>query len=110
MNRIDFAEWNRAALIDPVPRRGFRIIEAILRLARDCAHEGKRRLVLAARGILQIDPGCQRMVGNHASEQISRNTAHEPCPRAEARPSYCNVEARSAPHWHERVAPVRGIH
>ena len=49
------------------------------------------------------------MVGDHAAEQIGRNAADEPCRRAETRHADGDVEAGTADHRHDRVAPVRGL-
>ena len=53
-------ERNGAAPVGPVPRRGLGIIEGVLRLAGDDAHEGERGLVVAARRVAQDRHSTQR--------------------------------------------------
>ncbi len=55
MNGFDLIEGDGAAPIDPVSGRGPLVVEGILRLAGDGAHERKRRLVLAPRRISKLD-------------------------------------------------------
>ncbi len=49
------------------------------------------------------------MVGDHAAEQIGRDTADKSRGRAETRHADGDIEARTSDHRHERVAPVHGF-
>src|SRR5437762_1599115 len=55
MDRVDFAEGNGAAAIDPISGRASFVIESVLRFACDGAHEGERTLMLAARRVSKLD-------------------------------------------------------
>jgi hypothetical protein len=93
-----------------VPRRRALVIEGILRLAADGSHEGQRGLVVAARREAKIDLRRPGVIGDHASEEIGRDAAHESCLDPEPRHADGDVEAGSADRRHERVAPIHARH
>ena len=70
MDRVYFVEGNGATAIGPVARCRPLVIEGVLRLAVDGAHEGERGLVGAAGRISKLDLRGHGVIGNHAAEQI----------------------------------------
>src|ERR1700682_1180304 len=109
MDSFDLIEGDGAVPVDPVSGRGALVIEGILWLTPNGADERERRLVLAPRLVSKFDLRGQGMVGNHAAEQVGRNTAHKPCRCAETRHPDGDVEAGTTSHGYGRVAPIRRL-
>src|SRR2546430_11496867 len=109
MDCFDFIERDGAAPIAPVSGRGLLVIKGILRLTGDGTYEGKRCLVVAARRIAKVDLRRERVVSNHATEEISRDAAHKTRRCAKTRHTDSDIETRAPYHGHDGIAPIHGF-